>query len=142
MAGHVYWPSNPATRNFPLRKLNNGLAHYQNQVNASIGNGSEAFISDMRNICVGCKLDDGSIVDGSSLAIYPRPAIDMITIQSFEGNMQSITIFDVEGREIWNQSEIDESRIQLDIHTWIPGIYFAKVITQSGQFSSKIIVGK
>ncbi|MGB4849725.1 MAG: GEVED domain-containing protein [Saprospiraceae bacterium] len=59
------------------------------------------------------------------LTVYPNPVKDVLNI-SFDGTIQSIRIFSLEGKEV-RINEMNETGKNLDISRMSPGIYFLSV---------------
>lgn len=72
-----------------------------------------------------------------SIMMFPNPAQDSITIKS-NGNLQSIEVFDAQGRIIIQYIENSQTAsINLSQHA--SGIYFVKIVTDSGAKIEKLI---
>ncbi len=69
------------------------------------------------------------------LSIYPNPATDMLNI-SFDGTIQSIRIFSLEGKED-RINAINKSAQNLDISQLSPGIYFLSVQSAGEWYQTK-----
>lgn len=63
----------------------------------------------------------------SNLTIFPNPTEDKITINSLNGNIDNITILDVDGREIFQTTPISSSNFIVDFSKYDSGIYFIVV---------------
>lgn len=70
------------------------------------------------------------------IAVSPNPAGNFITIDANGVNVESITITDMNGR-IVAKGAIAENTI--DISRLENGVYFVRVITQSGSVTKKIV---
>ncbi len=77
------------------------------------------------------------------IAVYPNPASDVVRINSnddFENT--TITIFDMQGREISNSVHINQvysDEIQLDIRNIAAGSYFIKIETNQTRLTKRIL---
>lgn len=69
------------------------------------------------------------------LTVYPNPANDILNI-SFDGNIQSIRIFSLEGKEV-KIHEMNESERNLDISQLTSGIYFLAVLSEGEWYPMK-----
>ncbi|MEP6647465.1 MAG: GEVED domain-containing protein, partial [Saprospiraceae bacterium] len=63
--------------------------------------------------------------DNKDLSVYPNPAQDVLNIQ-FDGKIQAIRIFSLEGKE-WIFDKINDERNTIDISYLSQGIYFLSV---------------
>ncbi len=73
--------------------------------------------------------------------VYPNPASKLITIESED--IESITVFDVRGKEMTNKTpERETQTYELNLTDLIipKGIYFIKVISHHGSVTQKIII--
>lgn len=70
------------------------------------------------------------------LSIYPNPALDFVTINSANQNINRISIADISGKILYDVSNMDTERQTIDITTFAQGIYFVQV---NGSVSKKII---
>ena len=75
-----------------------------------------------------------------SLTVYPVPANDYCTVQlASHAYMSEISIFNVDGEKVMGFSDINESRIELNIESLHPGIYIISVKTNGSLITSKLI---
>ncbi len=61
------------------------------------------------------------------LNIYPNPANDFFTIEIPSPEIKQIKIFDVQGRILFTQSDISNSRMIIDCSAFDAGIYFVEM---------------
>ena len=62
---------------------------------------------------------------GNVLA-YPNPASDLIHIKIGSTSSSELIIYDVYGKDVWDENVSDNSKIQsVDISSWSKGLYFA-----------------
>jgi hypothetical protein len=81
------------------------------------------------------------------LSLYPNPARDQLKIEFHSDNLASpeIQIIDLTGKVVekfdrkMNQDQ-DIFKVELDISTLQPGVYFVKVIQGDSLFSKKLMV--
>jgi hypothetical protein len=73
----------------------------------------------------------------SSVAVYPNPANNNVTIKS-DNKIKSIELYDVQGRIVLIKL-MDESESRVDISNYANGIYFLKVATDKGTAIDKIV---
>lgn len=62
------------------------------------------------------------------LQVYPNPANDIIRIES-NMNLQSIVLYDMYGREVWNNNYRDENKIEINLSTFSRGQYLLKSVS-------------
>lgn len=72
-----------------------------------------------------------------SVKIYPNPAHDKVTIES-DSNIKSMQLFDVQGRILEVISSGGLKTI-LDISHHVQGIYYLKIVTDTGSKTEKLI---
>jgi hypothetical protein len=81
------------------------------------------------------------IVQKNNIRIYPNPAVNLVTVESGEGKMSKISLFNTEGKEVLNKV-VDNERIELDVSK-IPGsFYILKTTTAKGVYSSKLLINR
>lgn len=75
----------------------------------------------------------------NSIGIHPNPAKETVYIQG-QHNLKEITVFDVNGR-VLNSISVVGSQLEkeLDVTELTQGIYFVRVVSNKGQFVSKLI---
>lgn len=71
------------------------------------------------------------------IAVYPNPAKDIVTI-SADSNLQSIQLYDIQGRLLQTAFENNNST-NFDMTNRTAGIYFLKVTTEKGTQVEKLI---
>ncbi len=69
------------------------------------------------------------------LTVYPNPAQDILNI-SFDGTIQSVRIFSLEGKEV-SINKINETGRNVDISQCSPGIYFLFVQSEGEWYQKK-----
>lgn len=79
-------------------------------------------------------------LSSDSFAIYPNPSKDLIQFKSINEQFNSINvqISDLNGR-IVKSFDTEENQFTISIGDLVSGIYFAKVSTDKGTFTQKII---
>jgi hypothetical protein len=70
--------------------------------------------------------------------VYPNPSDGIYYINTQEYGVQSWVIADLDGRTLKNHVQSISSGV-IDITDLPKGIYILKVITQTGQFTQKLI---
>lgn len=112
-----------------------------------------AFGQDNNNELYILDLDGGKVhkVKGSETAgintkdvfsfnIVPNPASDDISITLNREEIQQITIFDIQGREVYNVNQIDSKTNNIAVSSWKSGVYLVKVKTTSGLSTIKKLI--
>lgn len=78
-------------------------------------------------------------IDGpAQLEIYPNPSFSSVNISS-EELIRSIELYDISGRVVYTEVNINSKKFILSNKEIIPGMYFAKITTDYGQVTTKII---
>ncbi len=108
--------------------------------NAQINNNPSACSTrnEMSSNCNALSIDEELL---NNLILYPNPTANDINIQFAENqNVESISIYDVLGKEIFTKKvEASETNITLRPNL-SSGVYFLKINSDKGQFSKKIII--
>jgi len=81
-------------------------------------------------------------IGNNSVLVYPNPNNGVFYLSSdFLKNDAKITVYDISGRLILNQSESNNnSTIKLDLSLAEKGLYFVEVKTEAGSFVEKVVV--
>ncbi|PHS07040.1 MAG: hypothetical protein COA88_09445 [Kordia sp.] len=75
----------------------------------------------------------------TTLIIHPNPAKDVVYIQG-KHSLKEITVFDVNGRVLKSVFVVGtQLEKELDVTKLTQGIYFVRVVSNKGQFVSKLI---
>ena len=91
-------------------------------VSAQVGDlvGGHAWISvDAMDLGTLLSLKD---LERSEFEIYPNPASERITIQSSQGVIGNLKIFDAQGKVVF-EKRISDTTVDIDIHKLSPGVY-------------------
>ncbi len=76
----------------------------------------------------------------SELSVYPNPANDYLNIESLNGSVNRIEIFNGNGALVYSKKTNGVSKQQIDISRFSSGIYLLLVETQKGISQQKIVV--
>lgn len=76
-------------------------------------------------------IDDNPL--GNLVNIYPNPAQSKITTESNQIQLISFELFDLSGRKMMAQTEINSNRLSIDIEKLLPGIFILKLRTKTGE---------
>lgn len=75
-----------------------------------------------------------------AISVYPNPTKDHLNVQLSENSNEiHISIFDLTGRLVFEDHKQYTNKVEINTQNWTPGMYIAKVKTQSGEFSKKIV---
>ncbi|MDO8951491.1 MAG: CotH kinase family protein [Draconibacterium sp.] len=65
--------------------------------------------------------------------VYPNPAQSEITVEGNQHIFNSFEIFDLNGRKMRAQNEINKNRFTIDVEKLLPGIYILKLGSTNGE---------
>ena len=77
------------------------------------------------------------IKTGMDIKVYPSPVTDLLRIES-ETSILSVDLFDIRGNRLQTQF-VNSECYNLDVTSFLPGIYLVKVLTPGGSYIRKII---
>ena len=72
------------------------------------------------------------------ISLYPNPVVDMVNIASSKENIQAVEIYDVSGKMVQTFKDSGKS-VSINVSALPSGMYIAKVLTDEGWFSKKLI---
>lgn len=81
-------------------------------------------------------IDENEIVE---LRIYPNPAKDILNIK-LTPDIRRVQLFDITGHQLTSQSISNLPRIQLDLTTYLSGVYFITMENSEGLIRTERIV--
>ncbi|MBK8600749.1 MAG: T9SS type A sorting domain-containing protein [Flavobacterium sp.] len=73
----------------------------------------------------------------SSVAVYPNPAVNEVTITA-DNNIKSIQLYDAQGRIILTRLQ-EDLETKLELSSYSKGIYFIKITTEKGAQVQKLL---
>ncbi|NND11540.1 MAG: T9SS type A sorting domain-containing protein [Flavobacteriaceae bacterium] len=76
--------------------------------------------------------------ESSDFKVYPNPANNVWNIQSNNTNITSVQVFDMLGKNVMSVSP-NSSSVKLDATTLPEGLYFARISSESGTKSVKLV---
>ena len=79
------------------------------------------------------------IAENSILKIYPNPAKSMVNILSNE-NISALGIYDLTGKKIFTNQNVNTELTHIDVSTFLPGIYILKISNKDGVTTTEKIV--
>jgi len=72
-----------------------------------------------------------------NISVYPNPAHGFFFVES-QVDIESITVFDISGKAITQLDKIGESKTQVNLDNYKPGLYIVKTKTKEGEKAHKI----
>ncbi|EAS20688.1 hypothetical protein BBFL7_01578 [Flavobacteria bacterium BBFL7] len=95
---------------------------------------------DYSNKNVGKSAKNNQTITNNEIVVYPNPAINSLTISSSFDNMSSIVFFDLKGRQMLSEININSTAFTIDISSLSSGVYIIKTIDEKGvQYTQKVI---
>lgn len=79
-----------------------------------------------------------SLSDG--IAVFPNPAKNFIIVDSDQSLLQSVTLYDLTGKRVLHQSNLQKGENFITIDGIAPGIYIVKCINESFEIAKKIVI--
>ncbi len=81
------------------------------------------------------------VANAVKVSVFPNPANTQVTIRSNNesGQIKSVRMFDVTGREVLYTSNLNTAAYQINRNDLIAGIYLVQVQTEKGRSSIKVI---
>jgi hypothetical protein len=102
----------------------------------SFGMNTPAFLAiDDINWSVGESISE---LDQNNFSLYPNPTTNQITIES-EVVIKNILITDLNGRIVLEVSALPTKKININLTTINPGVYFLKVVSEKGISVQRLI---
>ena len=74
----------------------------------------------------------------NSINLYPNPATTTITVQSANGMMNKVEVYDVYGK-LLNMVEVNDAQVTMNISNYAAGTYFVRVYTENGMVTKRIV---
>lgn len=103
----------------------------------------DAFIFMVDDITVS-KPEGGSVSDNladtSSITLYPNPASETLVINAAGATINEVALYSAAGTMVYSSTGINGTEFRHNVSSYVPGIYFAKVATNSGVKTMKFIV--
>lgn len=74
----------------------------------------------------------------ATIKIYPNPAQDFITIEHLNSGLNTLSFYSADGKLIIRKevSKAQNNKFSLDIHTVAKGVYYLKIVDESGKEES------
>ena len=76
------------------------------------------------------------------IRIYPNPVVDKLTIDlsRIQGQEVSLMMLDASGKPVFNQSEIKEKQVEIDVSKFKSGVYLIRIHNETGAVNKKVII--
>ena len=115
----------------------NANTQYDVQVIANCDNGLTSDASET--------IQFTTLIDGvnnydldNSISVYPNPTSGQFTIYNEQCTINSVDVYDVYGKLI-STTKVEDTQVTLDINTYADGIYFARILTDKGVVTKRIV---
>ena len=115
----------------------NPETQYDVQVMANCDNGMQSAASETIHFTT---QPDGvnDYVLESSISVYPNPTNGQFTISNEQFTINSVDVYDVYGKLI-STTKVEDTHVTLDINTYADGVYFARILTDKGVVTKRIV---
>ncbi len=80
-------------------------------------------------------------LDTSEILVYPNPANDQVKIES-PSIIKSVEVLNFMGQTVFAGNTVNDKKLQINVSTWVGGVYIIRIITEDGIGTTKIIVAK
>jgi len=94
--------------------------------------------TDKSSLLIQVQTDIVEKTEYKGMNIFPNPTSDKLTIQSLNGNLEEIKIFDVVGKEV-KRLKVNTTESVLDLSNLQNGLYIIWVNTENGIVTAKIL---
>ena len=74
----------------------------------------------------------------AAFSVYPNPTNGQFTISNDQNTIREVNLYDVYGKLI-STTKVDDTHVTLDINTCANGTYFARIITDNGVVTKRIV---
>ena len=115
----------------------NAETQYDVQVMANCDNGMQSAASEtihFTTIAVGIN----NYVLDAAFSVYPNPTNGQFTIYNEQYTINSVSVYDVYGKLI-STTKVEDTHVTLDINTYADGVYFARILTDKGVVTKRIV---
>ncbi len=75
----------------------------------------------------------------ANISIYPNPTSSTLNIESGSNIIQSITIFDIAGREVYKSKNLKSLNQSINVNNFPSGIYIVKLDLENGSYMGKFV---
>ena len=110
---------------------------YDVQVMANCDNDMQSAASETIHFTTQADGVNNYVLD-AAFSVYPNPTNGQFTISNDQNIIREVSLFDVYGKLI-STTKVDDTHVTLDINTCANGTYFARVITDNGVVTKRIV---
>jgi hypothetical protein len=85
-----------------------------------------------------------STLDSPLFKVYPNPTTGIINLEIFKGtdSKTEVLVMNLVGAELFRKEVVDADKFQIDLSSYISGVYLLKISNSKQQYISKIVVKK
>jgi predicted esterase len=76
----------------------------------------------------------------TTFQMYPNPATDQLFLSVGSGKIESVSLMDMTGREVYRHAEVGQSQVTLNLSSVPVGVYIVQAQTTAGPLSRKVVV--
>ncbi len=80
--------------------------------------------------------------DASVVSVYPNPSSGLLTIYANEANVESIKVFNNLGQVVYELSELQTSKQEINLENMASGVYTIRIMTNVGTETVPVIIKK
>jgi len=102
-----------------------------------LASGGQFEDDDTNEICLVLGTEDEN---RNALSLYPNPAQNEFTVSAGNTDLQSVRLFDVQGREVLVRQNIQSNLVTLDTESLGTGIYVTVITTDQGTIREKLMI--
>ncbi len=89
--------------------------------------------------CVNYLITGVNELSSNSVSIYPNPTNNKITVDFGNTIVTKVTLFDVQGKVVYNNSNINNNKLSIDLVNATKGVYFLQVVANETVSTYKVI---
>ncbi len=102
-------------------------------------NSNPSSFTNAQNAVVLSGINQNTAAIEGNLKIYPNPAISTLKIESITNPIQSITVFDITGKEVYDIANLKAQNQSIPVGNFPSGIYIVKLETDNGSYMAKFM---
>ena len=80
-------------------------------------------------------------INSKTMSYYPNPVKDILNLVS-EKNVTNVSVYNIDGKLVRNFTDLNQSKVQLDLSALIAGTYIVKASTQDGKTKTFKVIKK
>ena len=115
----------------------NPETQYDVQIMANCDNGMQSAASETIQFTTAPDGVNDYVLE-SSISVYPNPTNGQFTISNEQFTISSVDVYDVYGKLI-STTKVEDTHVTLDINTYADGLYFARILTDKGVVTKRIV---